>query len=381
MNPNMKKLILICLALNLAILTHAAAIDFKLSPAGKDAAIGLSPMNEVPPVTNSVGSGNTISGGISFDTNSSILTVMFGFGSAAGFSNLTAAATAVSVQGPAGPGTNSTTVVADLTPHLFTQTNPAAGGIVYGQITVSSNGVANLLGGLYYINVHTTNNPNGEIRGQLIPQMNLPPVIVCPEASKVECGGSTTLASKVSDPEGDAIVVVWSVNGVAIQTNMLASGSTMTPTTTQFTAEFPLGTNSVSLSATDSAGNEETCSTTVTVVDTIPPVITQAAVSPSLLWPPFHQMVPVQVSATATDLCGPATWKITSISSSEAVNAPGSGNTSPDWQITGPHTASLRAERSGITGPRIYTITIVAVDGSGNLSQPKTVTVTVPHNR
>ena len=44
-------------------------------------------------------------------------------------------------------------------------------------------------------------------------------------------------------------------------------------------------------------------------------------------------------------------------------------------------TAKLRAERSGLTSSRIYTITIEATDVSGNVSQPKTVIVTVPHSK
>ncbi len=93
-------------------------------------------------------------------------------------------------------------------------------------------------------------------------------------------------------------------------------------------------------------------------------------------------MVPVQVQAVVTDACGPATWEIISISSSEAVDAKGSGNTAPDWLISGDHTANLRAERSGKNkAGRVYTITVQAEDASGNVSEPATVEVLVPHNR
>ena len=76
-------------------------------------------------------------------------------------------------------------------------------------------------------------------------------MIACPEPVTVECGSLTTVTTKVSDPEGDALVVVWSVNGTAIQTNELAAGSTTTPAEVTFPAEFPLGTNHVSVAATD----------------------------------------------------------------------------------------------------------------------------------
>jgi hypothetical protein len=90
-------------------------------------------------------------------------------------------------------------------------------------------------------------------------------------------------------------------------------------------------------------------------------------------------MVPVKLDVKAMDLCGTTTWKIASVTSSETVNAPGSGNTAPDWQFSGKK-LSLRAERSGKTGPRIYTVSVVATDESGNESQLKTITVTVPHS-
>ena len=93
-------------------------------------------------------------------------------------------------------------------------------------------------------------------------------------------------------------------------------------------------------------------------------------------------MVPVTITAQVADACSETTWKIISISSNQAVDAKGSGNTSPDWLITGDKTASLRAERTGKDkGGRIYTITIQATDEAGNQSAAATVTVTVPHDQ
>jgi hypothetical protein len=92
-------------------------------------------------------------------------------------------------------------------------------------------------------------------------------------------------------------------------------------------------------------------------------------------------MIPVRVFATVEDHCGNATWRIVSITSNEKEDAKGSGNTAPDWIITGDATAKLRAERSGGNkAGRIYTITLEATDASGNVSEPAAVTVTVPHS-
>ena len=375
----MKKYIAATLTLGLAVFAQASIIQFDISPTGTDMAVGLSPLNEVPGITNSLGSGNEIGTGITFDTDTGLLTVMLGYGSAAGFTDLTGVPFGMHIHGPAGVGTNGPVVV-NLLPYHFAAGDPAMGGIVYGVIAFPTNEADNLLAGLNYINIHTTNYAGGEIRGQLIPFLNHPPVVVCPEPSTVECSWSTTLTAQVSDPDGDALVVVWSVNGVAIQTNELAAGSTVTPVGVNLYAEFPMGTNTVTIIATDTKGNTADCSTTVTVVDTIPPVITKLTATPDKLWPPNHKMVQIQVKATVTDGCGPTTWKIISVTSSEAVNAIGSGNTAPDWQITGDHTLNLRAERSGKTGPRIYTIKVVAKDAAGNVSESKTLIVSVNHN-
>src|SRR5947209_12950918 len=77
--------------------SQAAIVQFHLSPAGTDTAVGLSPSNQVPRANGSRGSGNEISGGIVFDTDSSKLAIAVGFGSAAGFSDLSGPAIAMHI--------------------------------------------------------------------------------------------------------------------------------------------------------------------------------------------------------------------------------------------------------------------------------------------
>ena len=369
------------LLLSVALSAQAEIVYFELSPSGKDVAVGLSPHNQNPAVTNSTGSGNAISGGILFDTVSDVLQVAIGYGSAAGFTDLSGAATAMHIHGPAGPGTNANVLVS-LVPYSFPATDPAKGGVIYGNVLIPTNVVPDLLAGVTYVNIHTALNPGGEIRGQLIPVAvsNMPPALACPQDSTVECGTETQLAVAASDPDGDSFSVVWYLNGLPVKTNMVTAS--LPPVTTNLTlsGKFPLGTNVVTVMATDSAKNTASCSTVVTVVDTIPPVITALSASPNTLWPPNHKMVNVKLRATVTDACGPTTWKITNVTSSESLNGKGDGNTSADWQITGDHALKLRAERSGKGGGRVYTITVVATDAAGNKSVPKTVTVAVPHD-
>src|SRR5262249_8993778 len=91
--------------------------------------------------------------------------------------------------------------------------------------------------------------------------------------------------------------------------------------------------------------------------------------------------VEVRISACVTDTCSATTWKIINVKSNEPINGMGDGDTGPDWIITGDHTVKLRAERSGKGKGRTYTITIQAMDSSGNLSQTRDVTVSVPHDQ
>jgi hypothetical protein len=363
--------------LSSAALCQAALIPMGLSPAGSDAGTGLSPANVVPAVTNSTGSGGAISGGLVFDTDTSMLMLTIGYGSAAGFTDLTGAATNLTLNGPAATNQNAA-VLFDLSPFSFPAVNPALGGVIFGSVIIPTNAVGDLLAGNDYITIGTETNATGEIRGQLV---SLLLMITCPTNSTVQCGTAAMVPVQVSDPGGNAITAVWSLNGNAVQTNQVPASHPPVPTNIVFTAELPLGTNELEVVATDSANNSASCDTTVTVIDTIAPVISNVCASVKSLWPPNHKLVAVTISAKVTDNCGSAKWCITKVQSNESVNGKGDGNTSPDWQIVGDHTVLLRAERSGTGSGRIYTITVQAKDSSGNLSSPKTVTVTVPKSQ
>lgn len=144
---------------------------------------------------------------------------------------------------------------------------------------------------------------------------------------------------------------------------------------------FALGTTTVTVTATDAAGNVTTGSFTITVADTTAPVIANLTASPNSLWPANHKLVTVTLTAAATDAASaPVTFHIVSAVSNEPDNGLGDGDTSGDIIITGPMTLSLRAERAGNGPGRIYTITIRATDDAGNTST-QTVAVSVPRNK
>jgi len=146
------------------------------------------------------------------------------------------------------------------------------------------------------------------------------------------------------------------VDGAVAVNCFPASGST-----------FAVGTTNVQCSASDIRGNTSSGSFNVTVVlDNTPPVVSSVTASPSSLWPPNHQMANVTISVTATDNLDPSpVSQIVSISSNQPINGTGDGDVAPDWAITGPLTAQLRAERAQ-GNDRTYTITLSTCDFTGN---------------
>jgi hypothetical protein len=195
-------------------------------------------------------------------------------------------------------------------------------------------------------------------------------------ARSVECTSPTTTdvtldGSASSDPENNIVLFAWHRDS---RVGAEVGGDPVVHVTQ------PLGvTQPYVLAVVDALGQASEDTTAVTVVDTTAPAITGVTAAPASLAPPAnHRMVPVTVTTTAADGCGAATCAIASVTSNEPVNSGGDGDTGPDWQITGPTTVSLRAERSGIGTGRVYTVTVRCADPSGNAST-RTTTVTVPH--
>ena len=137
---------------------------------------------------------------------------------------------------------------------------------------------------------------------------------------------------------------------------------------------FPVGETIITYIATDANGNTASVTQSVIVVDDTPPVISGVAASPSMLWPPNHDMVDVTVTYEVADNCAILeSWL--SVSS----NQPGGGSSS-EWEVIDGQHVRLRAARSVRWGDRLYTITITAKDIHGNLST-QNVTVRVPQGK
>lgn len=116
-----------------------------------DMTASLSPKSEVPPVDSAATGSVTIK----FDKKTSLLSYTITF------ANLGGAVTAAHFHGPAPVGKNAGIAA----PIKGAMISPMTGGV-----TLNAAQSADLLAGMWYVNLHTAANPNGEIRGQVITQ-------------------------------------------------------------------------------------------------------------------------------------------------------------------------------------------------------------------
>jgi hypothetical protein len=192
----------------------------------------------------------------------------------------------------------------------------------------------------------------------------LPPAVTAPANIVAEC----------TSPAGTPVLL-----GMGSANDVCAGPL---PVSNNAPALFPVGTTQVTWSATDPSGNTGNAFQTVTIEDTIPPVL-EVSVSPTILWPPNHRMVRISADIFVEDVCdGAPTVRLVSITSNEPDNGIGDGNTSGDVQAVFDEDTReffLRAERSGQGNGRVYTITYEASDGSGNTTV-RSVQVLVPRD-
>lgn len=133
---------------SLAIAGIAVLFAGSASAATQKFTASLAATSEVPPST-STGSGTAT---VSLDTATHEITYDVTF---SGFSS---AVTAAHIHGPAEPGKNAGVLV----PLGNNPTSP-----IHGTAKLTPEQESQLTAGLYYVNVHSKNNPGGAIRGQL----------------------------------------------------------------------------------------------------------------------------------------------------------------------------------------------------------------------
>ena len=197
---------------------------------------------------------------------------------------------------------------------------------------------------------------------------SLPPVAICQDVTinaDENCEGFVT-AEQVDngsfDPEGDSLTY-----------------SLYPP------APYQLGETTVTLTVADSTGETGQCTATITVVDDTAPVITINPVE-SVMWPPNHQYITFELDdlvISVEDNCSELSLedvKITKVTSDEAENSTGDGNTMDDIMIADDcKSIQLRSERQGSSNGRVYTIYLELNDGNDN-TDSASYQIHVPHN-
>lgn len=141
---------------------------------------------------------------------------------------------------------------------------------------------------------------------------------------------------------------------------------------------FAAGTTTVNCSASDTRGNTSSGTFNVTVEqsptpDTEPPTIVSLSANPGTLQPPNGKLVTVAVTADVFDNIDDSPFVgIFDVTANETIG-------DDDFDIQGPLTVKLRADRDPHGTGRVYTLWIEAIDDAGNRSVG-TTTVTVPHD-
>ncbi len=303
---------------------------------------------EVPP------NASTATGRIIGSFNPTTNTITYGLV----FSGLIVPASAGHFHAPAPVGVNASVIIG------YTGFPAATAGTYFNSHVINDLRESQLLGNLWYSNIHNPTFPGGEIRAQII--LNIPAGITCPAnviASNAagQCSRSVSFAATATGNPAPAIT--YSIGGNTITSPY----------------NFPVGVTTVTASASNAAGTA-TCTFTVTVNDTEAPVISNMSATPNNLWPPNHKMHLVTVNYNSSDNCAGVINCALTVTSNEAVNGNGDGNTAPDWVVVNDHQVMLRAERSGKGNGRIYTIKATCTDAAGN-STSSTTTVSVAHDK
>jgi hypothetical protein len=142
------------------------------------------------------------------------------------------------------------------------------------------------------------------------------------------------------------------------------------------------GDYAVDVTVVDSDGGTASLGVQVEVLEPVnqPPVCSEARSSRAILWRPNHRFRPIRVLGLIDPDGDEVGIRIDSIFQDEAVDAPGSGHTSPDGWGVGTDRAWVRAERVGSGNGRVYHIGFTADDGRGGTCSDE-VLVGVPEGR
>ena len=219
---------------------------------------------------------------------------------------------------------------------------------------------------------------------------NLPPVAFAGPDGEIPCAGPEGAVVRLdgsgsSDPDStagtndDIVVYEWFVGFGTTDERRVADTAVAEVT-------LPPGTHHVALRVTDRQGLTDLDEAVWTIVEA-EPVNLDVEVTPSVLWPPNHRLIPIHASLRVSGgTCGKAAEVVlVSAESSESDDAPGLDDDRSRGDIAGAEIGTadfdvlLRAERDG-TGPgRTYTLTWAIVEGPAAGTSVR-ATVVVPHD-
>ena len=171
---------------------------------------------EVPPATNSF----TATGVFDYDPATGMI--------AWNITHDVAGVSAAHIHGPANPGANAGVLI-----NLGNATSP-----IIGSAPISASDAAILLSGMAYLNIHSTDFPGGAVRGQLTL--------------------ATDLGCMVSGLPSTEVLLASATDNCAVTSTNVSENLTMDGCRTILVRTF---------SASDAAGNTETCVTTFTYTD------------------------------------------------------------------------------------------------------------------
>jgi hypothetical protein len=99
---------------------------------------------------------------------------------------------------------------------------------------------------------------------------NVAPTITCPAPVTLQGnnGAVAFVSVEVYDADGDPLVVVWTVDGIKYQTDIVAAVSPNAETIVEFAANFELGQHDIQVTVSDGRSNPVGCSTTILVQKT-----------------------------------------------------------------------------------------------------------------
>jgi hypothetical protein len=215
---------------------------------------------------------------------------------------------------------------------------------------------------------------------------NSAPHIMVTGGGTYSLGSKISLGGQVSDFDGDPINYDWFLGD-----ELLFSGAIQCPAggapvdLSRLDIEhLDLGEHMVTIRVYDPFNAPVIDQAKIAIIDDVAPSIAPIA-QKTILWPPNHAMIDINIQANAHDNSGAVHLSAT-VSSNEAQDGIADGDLSPDWtqpvinEATGVITLKLRAERAGNRNGRIYSIAITAQDEAEN-SNSAVVTVLVPHDK